>query len=103
MQNKGVIPFGPFVINGTNCCRFVRKAILAGAPGWKDRLKLRYLWRFKPMPITIVNLLSHKIVIPESIGNHKSLSPKKLSYSTFSLYNKDNVAGLYLNYQKLKT
>jgi len=66
LQSEDAIPFGPFVINGINCCRFVRNGILAGKPALKYSYKLRFLWPFKPMPITNVNFLSDKITIPEN-------------------------------------
>lgn len=65
MQSNGIIPFGPFTLNGTNCCRFVRSGILAGSPklsGVKQVL-LNYFWHLKPMPITNVDLLKNKLVI----------------------------------------
>lgn len=85
LQSRDAIPFGPFVVNGINCCRFVRSGILAGTPALKYSFKLRFLWPFKPMPITNVNFLSHKIIIPENseIDNHHSPI----------LYTKENVQG----------
>jgi len=67
LQSEGTIPCGPFVIKGINCCRFVRTGILAGEPSLKYRFKLRYLWPFKPMPITNVNFLSDKASLQENI------------------------------------
>ncbi|MFV7235862.1 DUF6695 family protein [Flavobacterium sp. ZB4R12] len=90
LQSKDVIPFGPFVINGINCCRFVRNGILAGAPLLKHRFKLRYLWPFKPMPITNVNFLSDKIIIPE---NSATDNPEKQDYHSHTPYTKENVKG----------
>lgn len=88
LQSKNAIPFGPFVINGINCCRFVRNGILAGAPALQYRFKLRYLWLFKPMPITIVNFLSDKIMIPENI---ESENPEKQLHHPPIVYTKENV------------
>jgi hypothetical protein len=84
IQSKGIIPFGPFVINGINCCRFVRSGILGGMPSMKYKLRLRYLWPLKPMPISNVQCLSNKIIIPKveannihkPIENHSILSTK---------------------------
>lgn len=89
LQSNGVVHFGPFVTDGTNCCRFVRKSILAGIPASKHKFKLSYLWLLKPMPITIVNYLSHKIVIPEVKDTDDVLIKH---HSTF-IYNKYNVKG----------
>lgn len=69
IQNKGVIPFGPFVLQGINCCRFVRLGILGGKPKIKHQFMLRYLWPFKPMPISNVQCLDHKIIISKTIEN----------------------------------
>jgi hypothetical protein len=89
LQNKEAIPFGPFVINGINCCRFVRNGILAGAPELKYRFKLRYLWHLKPMPITNINCLSDKIIIPEIAADN----PKKQLHHSNTIYTKENVKG----------
>ncbi len=90
LQSKDVIPFGPFVINGINCCRFVRNGILAGTPALKYSFKLRYLWRLKPMPITNVNFLSDKIIIPKNIA---TVNPEKQDYHSHTPYTKENVKG----------
>lgn len=89
LQSEDAIPFGPFVINGINCCRFVRSAILAGKPALKYSFKLRFLWPFKPMPITNVNYLQNKIIIPENIDADNS---EKQQYHINS-YTKENVKG----------
>lgn len=90
LQSKNAIPFGPFVINGINCCRFVRNGILAGAPALKYSFRLRYLWPFKPMPITNVNFLSGKIMIPENIDTENR---EKKHHTSNIVYTKGNVKG----------
>lgn len=79
LQNEDAIPFGPFVINGINCCWFVRSAILAGKPALKYSFKLQFLFPFKPMPITNVNYLSDKITIPENTetDHHSNIYTKE--------------------------
>ncbi|MFV5692275.1 DUF6695 family protein [Flavobacterium sp. LT1R49] len=89
LQSKDAIPFGPFVINGINCCRFVRNGILAGTPALKYRFKLRYLWRLKPMPITNINCLSDKVIIPEIVADN----PKRQHHHSNTVYTKENVKG----------
>lgn len=84
LQNKNPIPFGPFVIKGTNCCRFVRTVILAGEPMFKYNIKLRYSWILKPMPISIVKILSDKIIISETTISNTQRTKK-------FIYNKQNV------------
>ncbi|MFV8343100.1 DUF6695 family protein [Flavobacterium sp. XS2P39] len=90
LQSKDAIPFGPFITNGINCCRFVRNGILAGAPALKYRFKLRYLWPFKPMPITNINCLPNKIIIPENSG---TANPQKQHHHSTAVYTKENVRG----------
>ncbi|MNQ73237.1 hypothetical protein D3C85_879640 [compost metagenome] len=89
LQDKDAIPFGPFVINGINCCRFVRTGILAGIPAIKYSFRLRYLWFLKPMPISNVNCLSDKIIIPESTTSDR----QKQNSHSHSPYTKENVKG----------
>ncbi len=80
MQDQGAIPFGPFTYNGTNCCRFVRTGILSGNPKLSPIRKflLEFLWHLNPTPITNVNLLQNKAVIPtlseKNPGKHHSLN-----------------------------
>ncbi len=91
MQSQGAIPFGPFVPQGTNCCRFVRTGILAGAPSTLHKMKLHYLWPFKPTPMGNVACLDEEMMIPEvSSGDPANPNQKTLS---MLLYNKNNVKG----------
>lgn len=64
VQDEGIIPFGPFVRPGTNCCRFVQQAIINGNPNAADRWKLKLLFPLLPKPATIIRLLPNKIRIP---------------------------------------
>ncbi|WP_348810669.1 DUF6695 family protein [Flavobacterium maritimum] len=89
LQNKDAIPFGPFVVNGINCCRFVRTAILAGNPAFKYSFKLRYLWFLKPMPINNINCLTDKMIVPECLSSET----QKQNPHSHSPYTKENVKG----------
>ena len=40
IQQQGILPYGPFVLNGTNCSRFVRSVTLAGNLSWLAKIKL---------------------------------------------------------------
>ena len=91
LQSKGAIPFGPFDINGTNCCRFVRTGILAGSPPATQRLKLHYFWPLKPTPMGNVACLGGQMTIPViRNSNETGREPKPLS---MVVYNKNNVHG----------
>jgi len=59
LQEKSPWKYGPFVWNGTNCSRFVRTVILAGAPEWNYRLKLGLPSTVSPTPLGNVRALGH--------------------------------------------
>ena len=50
MQKKGVIPYGPFVQNGTNCSRFVASLMQATNPSAIKKLRLKYPFCISPSP-----------------------------------------------------
>ncbi len=54
MQQQGFITYGPFVIGGSNCSRFVNTALRAGRPPTRARLSLRFPWTLSPTPLTNV-------------------------------------------------
>ena len=49
-QKQGMIPYGPFDQNGTNCSRFVTRMIREGKPNWITRFLLRYPYTLSPSP-----------------------------------------------------
>lgn len=58
IQNKGMLPYGPFVRTGTNCSRFVAKVIEASGPPLIKKLRLKYPFCISPSPkrnVCIVN------------------------------------------------
>ncbi|HQS05739.1 MAG TPA: hypothetical protein PLT16_08890 [Daejeonella sp.] len=67
MQNMSPWKYGPFVIQGTNCSRFVRSVVLSGDPPIFDKLKLFVPLTISPSPIGNVNSLRNKIAM---IQNH---------------------------------
>ena len=64
IQHQSPVPYGPFVINGSNCSRFVNTVIRAGKPALRHRLRLKYFVPFTPTPMNNVNSLLHKRVVP---------------------------------------
>lgn len=93
MQSRGAIPFGPFVPNGTNCCRFVRSGILAGRPDLSQKVKLQYLWPLKPTPMGNIHCLNRQIIIPEikGISSPKDLQ-QRIGHSINS-YTRETIQG----------
>lgn len=55
MQQQDFITYGPFVIGGSNCSRFVNTALRAGHPPARARLSLRFPWTLSPTPLTNVH------------------------------------------------
>ena len=93
MQSMGAIPFGPFVPNGTNCCRFVRSGILAGVPDHKPKFKLRYLWPFIPTPMGNIHCLSNQTIIPEIKGFSSHTDVQHRIGHSLNSYTRDTVKG----------
>ena len=65
VQEVGIIPFGPFIRPGTNCCRFVQQGIINGNPELIHSWKLKLLFPLLPKPSTIISILPNKFCIPE--------------------------------------
>ena len=51
LQKRDFIAYGPFVLDGTNCSRFVNSIILAGKPDIVSKLKLKFPPMLTPTPI----------------------------------------------------
>jgi hypothetical protein len=57
-QEKGAIPYGPFVRNGTNCSRFVARISRKAEPSFLKKLRLKFPFTISPSPkrnISIAN------------------------------------------------
>ena len=54
IQNKELIPYGPFLLNGTNCSRFVRNLMLKARLSTLQRIKLKYPYMVTPSPLYLV-------------------------------------------------
>lgn len=63
MQDMGPLKYGPFIIQGTNCSRFVRTIVLSGDPPLVDKLQLFIPLTISPSPIGNVNSLRNKIAL----------------------------------------
>lgn len=59
IQERTFIKYGPFIWNGTNCSRFVRTVLVAGARSWQSKLLLKLPYTLTPTPITNLNALQH--------------------------------------------
>jgi len=63
IQQKEILRYGPFILSGTNCTRFVRTILLAGIIDWKSKIRIRFPFSITPIPINIVNSFSNKIAV----------------------------------------
>jgi len=63
LQNKGVLKYGPFLWNGTNCSRFVRTVIMSGQPNLISRLKIAVPFMVTPTPLHNVAALGSKVIV----------------------------------------
>lgn len=54
-QLSGALPYGPFVVNGSNCSRFVRSVLLNSGLRFTDWLKIKFLLPFTPTPASNVS------------------------------------------------
>lgn len=58
LQKCSPLPYGPFIVNGTNCSRFVNSVILAGKPSLFHRFQLLFPKTLSPTPIGNVRSLN---------------------------------------------
>ena len=57
IQAKGIIAYGPFIYNGTNCSRFVRDIVLKSVTKKHTKLQLSFPWMLTPSPIWNVKVV----------------------------------------------
>jgi len=60
LQNLGIINYGPFIIKGTNCSRFVKSVLVNACLSDALRLKLTFTRTLSPTPIGIVKNLNYQ-------------------------------------------
>jgi hypothetical protein len=60
MQNEGVIKYGPFVLKGTNCSRFVRSVLFNSVKSSLLKFKLTFTRTLSPTPIGVVKNLKNQ-------------------------------------------
>jgi hypothetical protein len=73
IQKMGLISYGPVVLSGTNCSRFVATIMLASKPLWLTRMRLKYPFCLSPSPkrnISIANSNYHVV----SMKNYKQIN-----------------------------
>jgi hypothetical protein len=71
LQDKGLLPYGPFVLNGTNCSRFVRNLMMNGQLSPVQKFKLKYPYMITPSPVYLVKTIGVDAVA-ESTGTESA-------------------------------
>jgi hypothetical protein len=61
LQNASPLPYGPFIISGTNCSRFVNTILLAGKPKLSQQILLKTA--VSPSPMWNIKSLGNQIKI----------------------------------------
>jgi len=68
MQSLGLVSYGPIVLSGTNCSRFVTSIMLASKPNLITRLRLKFPFCLSPSPkrnISIANSNYHVVDVKD--------------------------------------
>jgi hypothetical protein len=78
MLDDSPIPYGPFRYKGSNCSRFVNTSILAGRPDLRYRFRLKYRVPLTPTPISNVNSLENKQILPKLLKGEPFCPLRKL-------------------------
>lgn len=79
MQAESPISYGPFVPKGSNCSRFVNSVIRAGKPDFKYWFGLNFKVPLTPTPISNVNALEKKQMVPKALKGESFYPHKKLN------------------------
>lgn len=78
MQAESPIPYGPFMLKGSNCSRFVNTVIRAGKPDFRYRFGLNLKVPLTPTPISNVNALDNMQRMPKVLKGEPFCPIKKL-------------------------
>jgi hypothetical protein len=79
-QEKGVIPYGPFIRNGTNCSRFVATISRKAEPSFLKTIRLKFPFCISPSPKRNVSIANTNYYI---IKENKC---QKITRSTLRAY-----------------
>lgn len=86
MQQQGMLPYGPFEKDGSNCSRFVRQIILAGEPNWAHALRLEVVPMITPTTLFPVSALYHWTKVPGCLDQQSEEFKNELSSLPDSLF-----------------
>ena len=71
MQNRAAVKYGPFIVNGTNCSRFVSSVIQHSSPGLIKMMRLKFQFCISPSPKRNVSICNRNFYITNKNGCEK--------------------------------
>ncbi len=74
IQQKGMLPYGPFTSKGTNCSRFVATVIKSSGISFIKKLRFKYPFCVSPSPKRNVCITNHDYYVVE---NNRCVEVKK--------------------------
>ena len=80
IQEKGILPYGPFTLNGTNCSRFVADIIKASGPSFIKKLRFKFQFCISPSPKRNVSITNNNYYI---VGNNNCIEVKKSKLKSY--------------------
>lgn len=66
IQEKGMLPYGPFIRRGSNCSRFVATVIQSSGLSFIKKLRFKYPFCISPSPKRNVSITNHNYYIVEN-------------------------------------
>ena len=82
LQEKGILPYGPFTQKGTNCSRFVATVIRSSNPSFIKRLRFKYPFSISPSPKRNISISNHHYYVVEKNNFFEVKKSKLRSYFT---------------------
>ncbi len=82
IQEKGMLKYGPFVLNGTNCSRFTASVIRKSNPSFIKKTRLRIPFCISPSPKRNVSICNNNYYVVDQQDCKRILKSKFKSYFT---------------------
>ncbi|MEC9209703.1 MAG: DUF6695 family protein [Bacteroidota bacterium] len=80
IQEKGMLPYGPFIRKGTNCSRFVAEVIQSSGVSFIKKIRFQYPFCISPSPKRNVCIANHHYYIVENNNCVKVKKSKLRAY-----------------------
>ena len=80
LQKKGLINYGPFIYNGTNCSRFVSSVIRKSNPSIITQIRLKYPFCISPSPKRNISISNNIYFI---VSDSKIKKVKKTLFKSY--------------------